>query len=430
MGAVGVFPFLTLPLEVREIIYQKLVTTTYCTKLSPTGNSLEFCISNHALLINNQISAEATKIFFQENNFVVVKVFGLYLLLDELPGFPFLTEDKVADPVLRVEVQVAGNKRPRDCNNVTLITTSEGLQSVIATLWKLDEIDLSRDTRMSQPIHHSDLSISLDLNVKTSARGRAISSLVLEPWNMLHGVKELSLGEGIEEPIRTRLENNMLRGLFPAEAALTFKRFHSTGQAKMLQSNYSTAQWSWLLFDEYWKHLAMLRTDPLNIHDMNNANNQPWSELWSEAKGMYFQAKLGLAKTYLHQSQYEEAKYHIENARWEWEWPSVEVDYTVSPILKAKFYICAALARTACGENVGMENIEAAATQLASSGQYNHKIQEELVEDLHLTINTELSRLNSPHECKWEPPTRWRHHLIWHVGKGRLSFWEWLDVRE
>jgi hypothetical protein len=94
----GVCHFLRLPLEIRDKIYRVLLTTPYCIQLSSTKTSLKFCLSTDILLANKQISTEATRVLWKENDFIILKLNGLNLSLKDVPVFKLLSEDSVEMP--------------------------------------------------------------------------------------------------------------------------------------------------------------------------------------------------------------------------------------------------------------------------------------------------------------------------------------------
>jgi hypothetical protein len=92
-----------------------------------------------------------------------------------------------------------------------------------------------------------------------------------------------------------------------------------------------------------------LRIDPSVEHEMKNSNNNnDWNELWTKTGRVYLQGKLGIVRTYLHQSRYKEAVLNAEYARCERMF-SFGPLYRYNPLLYAKFCLCEALAYYALG---------------------------------------------------------------------------------
>jgi hypothetical protein len=57
---------LKISLEIRDMIYKMLLTTPYCTHISPNGDFLHFRLHAGILLANKQISAEAIRVLCYE----------------------------------------------------------------------------------------------------------------------------------------------------------------------------------------------------------------------------------------------------------------------------------------------------------------------------------------------------------------------------
>jgi hypothetical protein len=367
---------------------------------------------------------EATRVLLEDNYFVILKVAGIDLVLEDIPAFKFLTEDQVKNPVLRTEVGVVGQRRTHSNDTFTLITASEGVQSIIAALWRLKEN--GDHVVMSRP---SDLSLSLNFKVKASVWSEALSKLVLKPWERLHGVKQLVLTGDIGHSTYQRLEQCMLEGPMPVDLAFSLRGYHFKGETEMSQKNYSAALWWWTLYDLYWSHLGHFRSHVSTEHEMKNANNQLWNGALKESKRMYFKGKLGMVKALLHQFRYKEALMNIADVRREANEPVIDIDYPIRAILNAKFYLCGALAKAAIGETQeAMRRIKTAAIFLDSSDQvYDHTA--EITRDIQRAVTLELVRLKSLWGGEWLPTTR--GYLVgWEIGDAKRSFWEWLDVPE
>jgi hypothetical protein len=163
----GTCHFLNLSLELRDFIYSMLLTTPYCTTLddgvyltypwdviepSSDGRAWRFHLQTAILLVNKQISAEATRVLYQGNDFILLKDTGMNLWISSIPQFERLTHSPVKpvlletgtnlwfdgipqiellplfkiDPVLRVEVTVTGVEVSE--YSQYLVTTPEGLR--------------------------------------------------------------------------------------------------------------------------------------------------------------------------------------------------------------------------------------------------------------------------------------------------------------
>jgi len=330
--------------------------------------------------------------------------------------------------VLRVQIYFPA-ERSFNRDTVTLITTLEGIQPIIIALWRLKDNGLD-----IMPAPPSGVSLSLDFKVKSSARRAGLANLVLKPWEKLHGVKQLAVTGDIADSMRQRLRKCMLEGPFPEDLALNLREYHSTGQKEMTQNNYTTAQWWWSLFDRYRGHLLLLLADFRWVHEIKDTNSQPWKEVWIESKRMFFQVKLGLLKTCLHQLKYNEALLNTETALYDVYEPLIDVGYIVPPILKAKFCLGKALALNALGEvGEGMHVRTTAALILFSTGRYRDNTVIDTVEliskILQTSIDTELTRLMSPDQGGRLVRERGNVLSVWEADSNR-TFWEWLDLPE
>jgi hypothetical protein len=107
----GVCHLLRIPLELRDPIYRMLLTTPYDTHLGSKGVSLTFHLHPAISLVNKQISAEAARVLYHENNFVVFTATGVNLLLDRVPQFSRLHITQIPRPVLRTEITVVDDSR-------------------------------------------------------------------------------------------------------------------------------------------------------------------------------------------------------------------------------------------------------------------------------------------------------------------------------
>jgi hypothetical protein len=154
------FHFLRLPLELRENIYRMLLTTKYTyEEPSVTKDSQQpyiagdlgyyplkgrFDLRPSILLANQQIYVEAKRILYMENDFAVFKIYcptvehctsKYSAWRTVIPVFERLLEEKVPNPMLKVIIEPLTEERMASDRWLTVITTAEGIPSVICTLW-------------------------------------------------------------------------------------------------------------------------------------------------------------------------------------------------------------------------------------------------------------------------------------------------------
>jgi hypothetical protein len=163
--------FLSVSLEIRDMIYKLLLTTAHCTDVHPTRRIVKLRLHTAILFVNKQISAESARVLRDENHFIIFSIHTIdptQTLLLEIPKFRWLPDDKLKNPLLRVVVDAA-DETIRGEQTHTCITTPDGLQSIIGTIWGIaryqcPSIDIGRK------FHHADLKVSLEFSLKVLAR--------------------------------------------------------------------------------------------------------------------------------------------------------------------------------------------------------------------------------------------------------------------
>jgi hypothetical protein len=441
--------FLRTPLEIRNQIYRMLLTTPYCTRRCPNETSLEFQLSMNLLRANKQIYEEATRVFLQKNHFIILKVVGLSKLrLEDVPVFRFLAEEKVANPVLRVEIKSVHEGRHHDASStLTLITTPVGLSPVITALWKLDQSGQNFDSSPSiiVPCYPSDLSLSLSFNVRPLVACDLLKNFVLTIWTLLHGIKGLVLAGDVGDSLSQLLRKSMLEGPFTTEVFSTLRKYHVLGQRAMMKKDYVIARWWWTAYEDYCRHFDHLRLDRSRRHEMQDPNDNLWAGMWIQAEKMYLQGRLGTARTYLHEARYREALLTILKTRRKRVF-SFYIRNTMNPVFHAKFCLCEAFTHIALGDiEEGLNCLKSAATffhnsalgtRSVSTTSERPRILGMWLLTLEDSINTELIKLNLPYRCNWLPNLKSKADIARLADITRLAglenrtFWEWLDIPE
>jgi hypothetical protein len=424
--------FLKIPSELRDIIYEILLTTPYCTTFDSEGFLLEFHLHSAILLVNKQVSAEARRVLYQGNDFVILKTTGIrFLHLEEIPAFVRLPESKVTSPVLQVEIAVADDGRDEFVDPRTLITTIEGLQSIIIALWMFRP-------RSDEYLFHGNLSLSLSYNAVS--RYHYMSEIILRPWNRITGLKELVLTGDIEKPMREHLEKSNLEGPFPNEVAMHLAEYHSLAERDFERKDYNSARWWYKLSGEYWKFILYLRPHRLGGSMVWQIGDELWDVL-RKSLPIFYEERLKLMKTCLRESKYpaafddaNQALYGIDASYMECDGPT--------PIMQMKFHLGACLARTSLGKiqvNDGTLCLDLAAHTLyhwsLDRNMNGLEITEAVItQDLKVAVNNELIRMKSSWRCGHDLPVSPTIGTIkkdmWQVGECQRSFWDWLDLPE
>jgi hypothetical protein len=429
-------PLFRLPLEVRDLIYQMLLTTPYCVRVAPNGMPLEFRLSTAILRANKRILVEASRVLREDNDFITLKVTGVHLDLYYVPTFNFLGEDSVIYPVLQAQIEVEASGHQREKNRITLITNPEGLQPVIRAIWRLHGTEISDP---SAAIHLGDLKLSLNFNVKASARYELLSNLALEPWTKINGIKKLILTGDIQIPMRDHLQYCIHKGPFPDEVAVRLQEYYSLAEKEVTRKRLkqrgrltsydcSTAQWWWTTLEDYWRYLSELR--PYRLRGLRlRESDDKFRNVLRVFIPTYLRAKLEKVKKCLRQWNFREAVVDVDMML-SYRWLRTEWNHTFNPLLSSKFYLCGSLALSAIGEReAGMEWLEDTARTLASKKQYSNQGNwEDLINDLQRIVNSELIRMGSIYRCEWPLSAirGWRR-MGWEEGEGSFPFWEWVD---
>jgi hypothetical protein len=374
-------------------------TTPYCTNFNKTGGRqrLEFHLHPAILLVDKQVSAEATRVLYQENHFIILETIGVGLYLDRIPEFRRLPESRVMNPVLRIDIAIADASRVELVDPQKCITTLEGLQSIIDAIWRFDD---SACPQSHEYICHNDVSLSLNYNPKAVAQYHFMNELVLRPWNRIHGLKKLELTSNIEKSMREHLERSNLEGPFPDEVATHLAKYHSLAEREFERKDYNAARWWCNLSDDYREYVVFLGSYRPGGREVSW---QKGDELWDvlmKTSPMFYNMRLKLVKACLRQLKYKEAIGNIYEANK----AEREADFVARStfIMQTKFNLSACLAHTARGYIArGLDALDMASFALYHWSLENNinetEITEDLItEDLKVTLNNELICLKSP----------------------------------
>jgi hypothetical protein len=165
---------------------------------------------------------------------------------------------------------------------VTLIPTPKGLQPFIAALWRLTRTGIN--TQSSYPVIRAAPSwcnLALDFSVKAPIHREALRGVLLGPWKLLHGVKELALIGDIGDSMRLRLQNSMLERPLPAEVFFTLTEYHIMALREIAHKDFTAAQWWWSLHEDCSRYHTHLSLDPLMEHRFKDADNELWAQMWN-----------------------------------------------------------------------------------------------------------------------------------------------------
>jgi hypothetical protein len=218
-----------------------------------------------------------------------------------------LRKNKVKSPELRIGFSVDDVGHVKEVNSQSLLTTREGLQSIIKAL-------LVQEDARREPIHHKFLTLTLDFNLKPASRHRALSELMIKLWDMI-SVKKLVLAGDIKEPMRKHLEKSNLEGPFPSDVSAHLAEYNSLAERAFEQGEYDAAQWWWAILDEYCLYVAHLRPHHLRGGRRRICKeNDEFCEVLRRSYLTCYNGLMKLVKACLWQSRYKEADGYIDAA--------------------------------------------------------------------------------------------------------------------
>jgi hypothetical protein len=429
----GICHLLKLPLEIRESIYGMLLTTPYCTTFGKGLVPWKFDFHTAILLVNKQISAEATRILYQGNDFVIVKVVGLSLWFGTVPAFDRLSDRKITSPVLQVEFTKRNASRAEVDESEGFVTTLEGVQSIIQTIWTLETRDGSIPKEWTE-----DSRLIINFNLKAESRYDFLSERLLRPWDQID-VKELVLAGDIKEPMRQHLKKSHKEGPFTTDVVGHLKRYNSMAEQEFKQGDYDAAQWWWEILNCYGGYTTIL-TRPKHLRGGGRCTTDAGiRDILKKSNYVFYRGLLILTKACLRQLKYSEAGLFAREALFYTSgtpWENRHFGRKLTPVMEAKLHLSASLAETACGE-MFMDNLRKAAVrfllQLGPCGNVADETRvKELTEDLKTTVDNELIQSKSLWRCGYKTPLLPTQQTgpEWQLGVAQRSFWEWLELPE
>jgi hypothetical protein len=409
-------------------IYRMVLTTPYCTVVDSTGQRLEFRLNPAVLRVNKQICAEATEVLYHMNQFVIFKINRPPSCLKDIPAFELLSEDRIPRPLLRVDIDSEHHNSywGESTATTTCITTSNGIPSIISTIWNLGKVEGA--------LFIMRMKLSLNFTPKASAKYEFLSNLVLRPWKNMNGVKELELSDDIKQPMADHLELHILEGPFLNDVTEFLEQQRSLAEGEYRQRNLNHAQWQWAKLCGYWDYIHSLEPHLDRGRRMTNPDNdgKVLEHLLEMTYPIYLEARLGLVKIALHQSEYDNALWFANTLVS----LSDRRNLNKGTLMVIKFTLSRALAFTASGKiRSGMEELELAARSfcyLFRSGRYGIKTETEILEEFKSAVENELIRRNSMWRCNAKEPLSVEGKPVkdWELRKVCRSLWEWLDEPE
>jgi hypothetical protein len=450
-------PFLKLPLEVREIIYRMLLTTscTYVDTLQEMQpdyldkyleSNGRFNLSPAILQVNKQISTEATSILYTANDFIFfdIEFVDRYLgesdkspwdTFERIPAFRRLSEKRVANPVLRVTIgTIVEDQRSRG-KWITLITTPEAMPRLFDDLWH-------HGARFD---FHKNWFFALDFRCKAPLRHKFLTESVLKTWGKVHGFGEITVTGDIDTDIASHLKQPL--DLFPSEdddVVCYMNMIQSRAEGAYRSNDFAAAHYYWFHLQNYWDHLFELEIftngPSLQLHPQTSLGKA----LMVTATKM-IRSDLGLLKTSLRYGHYKRAVALIRYSPKHWlrkcehftSWCESERDIRVYFMLRIKFALCRAFAIVAQGEPMGGSNsIKAVVNGLrVRSDHCAERTYDDIHNEICNAIDNELIQAGIAWRCGRAGNanvqimgSRIEGGRNWQLHTGCLSFWDWLEI--
>jgi hypothetical protein len=326
------------PRELRDQIYRVLLTTAYGANLDPKGYSLKFELHPAILRVSKQISVEASGVLYQENEFVVFKVIGLSLLHQWIPQFNRLRESQIPRTLLRVELAMVDSSRVAVGNTRTIVTTAEGIRSIISAIWVLEN---HSSPTSNFKVDHADLRLTLDFHLKVQARYEHLSNLVLAPWSLVNGLKELKLTGDIDDTMQNQLQKFNYGGPCLNKVASHILECHKLADLAFNDKDDSAARWWYTTLNQYWIYLYNFRPHRYGGETMCEVD-QPYRDFLRKMLPKYFEGSLNLVRTCLRQMEYSDAALFADAALYATKrdvgWANY-LGYDIPPAMWRKFHL-------------------------------------------------------------------------------------------
>jgi hypothetical protein len=284
-----------------------LLTTPYSMNIDPTCRHAlreKFHLHPAILLVSRQISVEAIRVLYQENDFITLKVTGVNLALEWIPKFNLFSGTKIPHPLLQIEIAVANSSCAEADEWQTVITTSEGLQQIISAIWVLERPygQVYHNGRLLKPtVRHGDLCVTLDFGTKASIRYELLKQL-----DSVKGLNKVVILGDFGEPLRKHLEIHCHERPFLDDVYYHILEYHDLADREFKNRDYNIARLWCTMLDRYWIYLHIFKPCRLRGCEIGDIDNES-RDLSIKLSPTYFENRLKLVKSYLRQGKYRSA---------------------------------------------------------------------------------------------------------------------------
>jgi hypothetical protein len=465
-------PFLKLPLEIRETIYRMLLTTCYTYtetlqgKITRSGNRQtlakttspvsigRFNLSPTILQVSKQISSEATRILYRANEFIIVKIEPTPSLgFIDIPAeyeyddfwqdlqsrhleafrnfseFRMLPQGKVPNPALKATIATLSGSQECTESWLTLIITPEVMPRFFSALW-----NYSRHTGGLR-----DCFLALDFCNRNPSRHGFLNEKILKIWDQMCGFGELRLTGNTDEVIGIHLKQHMASGPSVDNIVSYMEMFQSIAENSYSSNDFATAYLYWYYLQRYWAHHLELERHAISSPFFSQPPQTRLGEALNITAYKVGVAAFGILKIWLHFRNYNLALKIAKspdiglkkNGIFSWGFGQ----YTcISPILRAKFAFCSALALIAQGLYEDGNGFIRQGIYLirGHSDLYARRKYDDVFNEICKAIDNELIERESRWRCGRQEKVGPKKEggADWQLRTGCLPFWDWLEILE
>ncbi|MCJ1389433.1 hypothetical protein MMC18_002290 [Xylographa bjoerkii] len=323
--------FLDLPREIRDSIYRSLLLSSQCFNGDKAGHRYE--MHPAIIQVNRVISYEATRVRYQENDFVRiilrgeagVRLSGWVTKIAKIDLQPWV---EACRPALTVDVGL--NNVPLKSTAITssFLIFPESLEVLLECF--LDYTISAWDVGDIDPI--GQLAISLELRPTLLSKRRMTQEELLVPFKSLTGFADVEILGCIDKELRATMIHQMTHLPSPEQFLGGLEYFFVRGKEAYKRGCRNEARHSWILMQKYHEHIDTIIDSRFSLEESVGL----LLEAVIDSRPMIHSAKLGVLKAGLHLKDYTAV---LRDLR---EWDVEEEE--MSPLKKVQFKLGMAMA--------------------------------------------------------------------------------------
>ncbi|MCJ1284009.1 hypothetical protein MMC26_003340 [Xylographa opegraphella] len=329
--------FLDLPTEVRDVVYRFLLLSSRCFNADTAGRTYVMC---PAILRANRVTYfEATRVLYQENDFVHVNLWGqagtrLRGWSKRIAGLDFQLSVEACCPALTVNVGLGNLPMENSAVTSTFLIFPESLEALVERFYDytidggdIDEIDLIEP-----------LAVSLELRSKILSKRRTMQEDLLMPFRRLTGFADVEILGCVNEELRDTMQHRLTHLPSPESFAESLEHLFQRGKEAYERGRWNEARDNWLSMLKYYEYIDAI-TDSVFPLD---SSNESLLEAFVELRPMTYWAKLGVLRVGLRLEDHSTVLRDL----WECEFEDEE---GMSALMTAQFHLGMVMAYHADG---------------------------------------------------------------------------------